>query len=211
MLEFKQMTRGFWVADSLSKPNSEKYCIDLDEDGEGLFYVSGPDIRIDASFITLEAAMDFLNKHDEQLTNKSWDTLYKQYPELFSNKDKDITTSCMAWGCECGFGWFDILSSLCWMIKEHENNIRWQTEYKQKDNPEYQSDYFPVKFDQIKEKYGGLRVYFSGGDDYISGLVDMAESMSYKICESCGQKGSPNKGGWISTLCDNCRNKTNVS
>lgn len=133
--------------------------------------------------------------------------LYDKYPDLFSNKDKDIRSSCMAWGIECGDGWYDILSSICFMIKQHEDNDRWQTEYKQQKDATYTSDYVPVKFDQIKQKYGGLRIYFSGGDNYIEGLVSMAESFSYKICEVCGNKGQPNENGWISTLCDKCRNK----
>jgi hypothetical protein len=148
-----------------------------------------------------------MNDNEEK---KSWDTLYEKYPELFSNKNKDIRSSCMAWGCECGLGWYDILSSLCWMINQHGRNKQDQRDYIEKHQPERLSEiveYAPVKFDQIKEKFGGLRVYFSGGDDYIEGLVSMAESFSYKICEVCGERGSPNKGGWISTLCDECRNK----
>lgn len=54
---------------------------------------------------------------------------------------------------------------------------------------------------QVKEKFGGLRFYYSGGDDYISGLKSMAESMSYVTCEECGNPGKPNSGGWIRTLC----------
>ena len=46
---------------------------------------------------------------------------------------------------------------------------------------------------------------FSGGDDYVEGLVSMAEAISYKICEVCGNKGEPNKGGWITTLCESHR------
>ena len=144
---------------------------------------------------------------DIELQNK----LYEKYPDLFSNKNKDIMSSCMAWGIECNSGWYDILSSLCWMIKQHEDNIKSNREYLEKNNPERlqeKPEYFPVKFDQVKEKYGGLRVYFSGGDDYIEGLVSMAESFSYHVCEVCGQKGKPNKGGWITTLCENCRSKT---
>jgi len=151
---------------------------------------------------------------DQELQNE----LFQKYPDLFSNKDKGIKSSCMAWGIECGNGWFDIISPLCWMIKQHEGNIRRRQEWKQKQNSEVQKDfnvsvegdepeYFPVKFDQVKEKYGGLRVYFTGGDDYVEGLVSMAESFSYKICEVCGDRGSPNEGGWISTLCDKCRNQ----
>lgn len=138
---------------------------------------------------------------DQELENK----LYEKYPELFSNKNKTIMQSCMAWGCECGNGWYDIISTVCWMIKQHEDNIRWQTEYKQKEEPSYQSDYYPVKFDQIKEKYGTLRIYFTGGDDYVEGLISMAEAFSGKICETCGNKGYSDKGGWIMTLCDGCR------
>ena len=138
---------------------------------------------------------------DQELQNQ----LFEKYPDLFSNKDKDIMSSCMGWGIEAGNGWYDIISSVCWMIKQHEDNIKWQTEYKQKTEPDYQSDYFPVKFDQVKEKYGGLRLYFSGGDEYVEGLVSMGEAMSYKVCEVCGNKGKPNEGGWISTLCDGCR------
>jgi hypothetical protein len=140
---------------------------------------------------------------DQELQDK----LYEKYPQLFSNRNKSPKESCMAWGCECGNGWFDIISNLCWYIKQHEDNIIGQTKWKQQTNPDYISDYIPVKFDQIKEKFGGLRVYLSGGDEYVRGLVSMAEGFSYKICEVCGERGSPNKGGWISTLCDSCRSK----
>ena len=125
------------------------------------------------------------------MTEKSWDTLYEKYPDLFSNIDNKH--SCMAFGIECNIGWYDILSSVCYRIKQYEKNKK--------------SDYYPVTFDQIKEKWGGLRVYHSGGDDYVDGVIIMAEEMSYKICERCGCPGSPNKQGWIMTLCDNCRGK----
>ena len=137
-----------------------------------------------------------------ELQNK----LYEKYPQLFVNKDKTPMQSPMCFGIETGEGWYEILSSLCWMIKQYEDSIIWQTEWNQKTNSEYKSDYFPVKFDQIKEKYGGLRVYFSGGDQYIEGLVSMAEAMSYKICDVCGNKGEANKQGWISTRCEAHRN-----
>jgi len=123
---------------------------------------------------------------------RSWDTLYEQYPDLFSNRLKSPKESCMSWGCQIGMGWYDILSSVCWRIFQHDKNIA-------------DRNYIPVKFDQIKEKFGGLRLYYSGGDDYVRGLVSLAEELSYKICEVCGDKGKPNKGGWISVLCDKHR------
>jgi len=58
-----------------------------------------------------------------------------------------------------------------------------------------------VTLDQVKEKFGTLRFYYSGGDDYISGLVSMAESMSGVTCETCGKPGTSTSGGWIKTAC----------
>jgi hypothetical protein len=59
-----------------------------------------------------------------------------------------------------------------------------------------------IEIQQIKEKFGGLRFYYDGGDDEISGMVRMAESWAGKSCETCGNKGSQRGGGWIRTLCD---------
>lgn len=55
---------------------------------------------------------------------------------------------------------------------------------------------------QVKEKYAGLRFYYDGGDEYIQGLVDMAESMSLRTCEACGKPGKQRGTGWIYTACD---------
>ena len=137
---------------------------------------------------------------------KNWNTLYEKYPDLFININKSPTESCMAFGVEAGKGWHDIISDLCFMIKQYEKNIEGNNKYRISQNKE-PVEYYSVKFDQIKEKFGGLRVYFTGGDDYIEGLVSMAEAWSYKTCEVCGERGKPNKGGWIVTLCDNCRHK----
>ena len=59
-----------------------------------------------------------------------------------------------------------------------------------------------VVLDQIKEKFGGLRFYYSGGDDMVDGMVRMAEAMSCTICEQCGNQGFVRGSGWIKTLCD---------
>ena len=61
-----------------------------------------------------------------------------------------------------------------------------------------------VTLDQVKEKFGTLRFYYSGGDDYISGMVSLAESMTAVTCENCGNPGSCRGGGWVHTYCTPC-------
>ena len=91
--------------------------------------------------------------------------------------------------------------------KEYKDMI--DQEYKEKRKQEI-IDRFPilipepipqVTLDQVKEKFGTLRFYYSGGDDYIRGLVSMAESMSGVTCETCGKPGTRTGGGWIKTVC----------
>jgi hypothetical protein len=64
-----------------------------------------------------------------------------------------------------------------------------------------------VTLDQVKEKFGTLRFYYSGGDDIIDGMVRMAESMTGVTCESCGNVGETRGGGWIHTYCEPCETK----
>lgn len=138
--------------------------------------------------------------------------LFTDFPLLFDNRHKSPMESCLAFGLEIGDGWYDLVRSVCWMIKQHEDNKRWQKEWREKQTQEIQDSmgeepkYFPVKFDQVKEKYGGLRIYHSGGDEYVEGLISLAEAYSYHICDICGNKGESNKQGWISVRCEAHRN-----
>ena len=59
-----------------------------------------------------------------------------------------------------------------------------------------------IRVEQIKEKFGGLRFYYSGGDEHIAGMVTMAEVWAGRSCETCGNLGKRREGGWIRTLCD---------
>ena len=127
--------------------------------------------------------------------------LYADFPLLFDNRHKSPMESCLSMGIECGDGWYDLIRSVCWEITQREKNIKARLKYEGKD----ERNCIEVRFDQIKEKFGGLRIYYSGGDDYVRGVVNMAEEMSYKLCENCGNKGKPNEKGWIMTLCDACR------
>lgn len=67
-----------------------------------------------------------------------------------------------------------------------------------------------VVADQVKEKFGTLRFYYSGGDRTIDGMVRMAEAMSSRVCEVCGIPGKRTTGGWIRTLCETHMHKESI-
>ena len=123
--------------------------------------------------------------------------LFENYPGIFRQKDLPATHTAMCWGIACGDGWYDIIDTLC-------SNIKHRTSCQNGKSP---NEEYVVEAVQVKEKFGGLRFYVTGGDSYINGLVSMAESMSYRVCEECGSPGKANKKGWIKTLCEPCREK----
>jgi len=102
----------------------------------------------------------------------------KVYPKIFVGKYGGIAI---------GKGWFDLLNQACRLIQSH---CDWQKEK----CPQ-------VVAAQVKEKFGGLRFYVDGGDDYTHGIISMAEQMSQMLCEECGAPGESGGTGWISTLC----------
>ena len=68
-----------------------------------------------------------------------------------------------------------------------------------------------VTLDQVKEKFGTLRFYYSGGDDYIDGMVSLAESLTGVTCESCGNPGERRGGGWVHTYCTPCEEAREIA
>lgn len=97
-----------------------------------------------------------------------------KYPGLFHEQMK-------RYGISCRDGWFDLLDTLCHLLSRHEPK--------------------PVVM-QVKEKFGGLRFYYDGGDEFVAGAVAMAENMSYRICDVCGAPGELRENDWMRTLCD---------
>ena len=59
-----------------------------------------------------------------------------------------------------------------------------------------------IVIDQVKEKYGGLRIYSSPMYEEFDRFILGLETESYKICEHCGEIGALRGGGWYKTLCD---------
>lgn len=62
-----------------------------------------------------------------------------------------------------------------------------------------------VKFDQIKEKFGELRIYYTSSsplEPLLAALTDAAGKISVTICERCGQPGELAADNyWWRTLC----------
>ena len=98
-------------------------------------------------------------------------------------------------GFAIGRGWWLIVDRLMSNIQHHidwsvKNNL-WDLENGKEDVRQIIPQ---VVVAQIKEKFGGLRFYYQGGDDHISGMVTMAESWAGRTCETCGNKGERRVG-----------------
>jgi hypothetical protein len=136
--------------------------------------------------------------------------LCKVYPKMMVNRNKDMKETCMCWGFEVGDGWFNIINQLMgniqhhldWKERQRDVTIRFNSTAAPEDIRPVPDAIPQVTLDQVKEKFGSLRFYITGGDEYISGMVTLAESMSGVTCEDCGSIGERRSGGWIRTLCD---------
>ena len=157
-------------------------------------------------------------------------TLVKKYPIIFKEYGGDMRETCMAWGMECGNGWFELLDDMCHDVTHliGDQDVK-------------------LIAHQVKEKFGGLRFYhailkettwfdkisckirnfmfnrkwgvaywkiidfrkkfYTTISEQISDIIDIAEVKSYATCEICGNPGEVRSGGWIKTLCDPCEEK----
>ena len=113
-------------------------------------------------------------------------SLVREFPDIFRDCGKSPQETCMAWGCEHSDGWYGIIRALCRSISNHVK---------------YSKVPIDFKFAQVKEKFGTLRVYDYGADDYIRGCIHMAEEMSALTCEVTGAPAQMcRKGHWYRTL-----------
>lgn len=85
----------------------------------------------------------------------------------------------LTWVTGVGPGWKDIVQPLVDYCKVHD-----------------------LPIDQVKEKFGGLRFYYSRTDETLDRMIEEAEAKAWVTCEECGAPGSPRGGGWVRTLCD---------
>jgi hypothetical protein len=121
--------------------------------------------------------------------------LVQEFPTFFREMYGDPKKTCMHWGCACGAGWFSLLQRLCLKLKDEADS-------------DPQTDFY---FTQIKEKFGSMRIYSSGGNKAMHNLIDTYEELSLGVCEHCGSEEDITTKGrpwWISTLCASCAGKT---
>lgn len=119
-----------------------------------------------------------------------YESLIKRFPNLLGNL-KEL---------ECPSGWETMIEQLCMDIMKHEVFFI--------ENP----DYTPVKFVQIKAKFGALRAYYEGGkikDEYVNMMriiIDKYEGISAQVCGFCGSTDAKRTSGnfWIQPVCANC-------
>ena len=98
---------------------------------------------------------------------------------------------------ECGDGWIPLIEEAKTIIAKYNQKLK-----------EEDLDAEPLEFIQIKEKWGGLRIYLNYYVQEIADQIYELESKSLNICEHCGTNKNVKRDwthGWIMTLCDKCR------
>lgn len=87
---------------------------------------------------------------------------------------------------ECGPGWFEVLRDLLQELNEHLTA----------------TPALELQIRQIKEKFGALRVIYSGGDDACAEMVARATARAQSTCDQCGQPGRVRQAGGVTVRCD---------
>ena len=125
------------------------------------------------------------------------DSLKEKYPQFFPEH----------FFFECDNGWYNILSSLLYRINMHEKHVRQENAYRVRHGRD-PVEYRKVKIIQVKSKFGTLRFYIDGGDEYVRGAIAVAEDLTSKTCEDCGMPGKIYTDGWWVVQCPACREKS---
>jgi len=118
--------------------------------------------------------------------------LFDEFSSLFPPQDirEDLTKSSLAFGFECGEGWYALIHEM--LVKLKALNCK------------------GLQIDQVKEKFGTLRVYYHMEEDdkydEVNSIIADYETMSEHTCEVCGAEGKMNTKGWFRVLCEDHTN-----
>jgi len=149
------------------------------------------------------------------------DYLTQQYPKIYRKSNHSFGV----YSFECGDGWFNLLKGLSMCIQNYIDNTtreRWRirkdkrrfaelppdeqkVSHLNRDMPERVRQVVAL---QVKEKFGTLRYYYSGGDEVINNYVSYADVMSSLTCEECGVPSETDYNqSWVTTKCATCKGK----
>lgn len=112
--------------------------------------------------------------------------LYERYPLIFQERTLPMSQTAMCWGICTGDGWFHLLDALCAQLEDST---------RQHGSPQAIAA-------QVKEKFGTLRFYTRVSDERQDAMIDLAEGLSSRICDTCGAPGELRRAGWLATRCD---------
>lgn len=129
-------------------------------------------------------------------------SLQEVYPKLLKHLYDTDETKCrepIAWGIETPEYWDSLIIELLGKLVN-----------------------YPITITQIKEKFGGLRVYYDSKPDSLSvkdnasirGAISYAESFAYNTCVNCGVV-TPDVcltrvTGWVHPSCPECTAKFEI-
>lgn len=110
--------------------------------------------------------------------------------------EKELHTPFELFGYECGPGWMPLVEKAQEIIDE------WNEQH-----PNHQGG--PLKFSQVKEKWGSLCMYLNFyPDEETEEAIIILENESKHYCEHCGTSENvklEQTHGWYMTLCPKCR------
>lgn len=111
------------------------------------------------------------------MDDKNVSQLAKEFPDQFRKEG----TPCWS---DCPDGWVPLVREVMQKVKDHGVKLKWH---------------------QIKEKFGTLRMYegleTNSPSSNIYDWISKAERESGKTCEVCGKPGKTVNMGWLFTLC----------
>lgn len=122
--------------------------------------------------------------------------LCKKYPFLIpcdwmghSMEEDEDWNYAFTWRDDVPFGWLHLFDLMCEELL-----------FAIKDTP-----YFEIfGFDEVKEKYGELRIYDRGGNDATRRILDKWCFLSGYVCATCGKPEARMTRGYIIPRCFDC-------
>lgn len=156
-------------------------------------------------------------KEEQELVDNFYESLHMNYPKMMQRSSLR--------GLEIHAGWLFLIDALCKQLyssyERAEAHVAHHLKYtgsnadptalkKLEELMEYEESHLPVLL-QIKEKFGGLRIYATVFKDSQSECISLTEEIASVTCEDCGARGTLRSGNWLRTLCDTHNTESDAS